>query len=108
MSEIGLPLFGEPDPVPYQGRTATTRAASASGARRALEGRATKLDRLRAIYRTPHTMQDAAQALGVPLSSVCSLTARLQALGEIEAVGTVIHVWPDARTTTRTQWRRRG
>jgi hypothetical protein len=105
---ISAPLFDLFDPVPYQGHSATTRAASASGARRALDGRATKLARLRSLYAVPRTMQDMSAITGWPISSVCSLTARLKALGEIEEAGTATGMFTGGRATTRTQWRRRS
>jgi hypothetical protein len=98
---IGLPLFDEPQ-VPYQGTTATTQAASASGARYALEGRGAKLARLRALYSEPRSMQTIARLTGWPISSVCSLTAALKK--DLREAGSEIQTWPDGRTTTRTQW----
>jgi len=104
---IGLPLFDEPQ-VPYQGASATTRAASASGAVYALEGRGAKLAHLKALYATPHTMQDIAAITGWPISSVCSLTDALKRRGALREAGTVRQTWPDGRTTTRTQWQVQG
>jgi hypothetical protein len=104
MPDLSLPLFDLPDAVPYRGTTASTRAASASGAAYALEGRGAKLARLRALYAEPRTMQDIARITGWPINTVCSLTGALKKRGEIDEAGSEIHRWPDGRTTTRTQW----
>jgi hypothetical protein len=104
MPSFSLPLFDQPDPVPFQGRTAISRAASFSGAVHVAErGRGNQLARIRALWTVPRTMQEIADLTGIPINSMCSLKACLGA--ELEAVDRIRISWPGRRDTTRTRWR---
>jgi len=91
-------LFPE-DTAPHQGLTAATRAASASGARAAAHQRALKIDRVRRLWRQPHTMQEIKELSGYELSTVCSLRACLGL--ELAEVSVQERTWPSGRVTRR-------
>lgn len=98
------PLFDHPEPVPYQGRSQETRAASFSGAVVASQRRGQKLHRLLDVIREqgPLTLNEMAEFTGWPLSSICSLQAALKP--QLETAGyEVVHV--GTRATKRTRWR---
>ncbi len=107
MPAFSLPLFDQPDPVPYQGNTAISREASYSGAVHASETRSANIWKLRQLWREALTINDVAALAHLPVSSVCSLKAAIE--DEIEAVDKEMIIWKSVdgkkRTTFRTRWR---
>lgn len=104
MPALSLPLFDQPDPSYFRGTTARTRRTSASGAKAALQGRATKIATLRRLWAHPRTLQEVAAISGYPLASICSLKKCLES-ELLEEVGEQEKFWPDGRVTRRTVWR---
>jgi hypothetical protein len=102
MPQFETPLFDDVPPTYYQGRTAISRQASASGAVAARADRASKVDRVRRLWRKPYTMQQVQQITGIPLTSICSIKACLDR--ELIAVGSDDKYWADGRVTCRTVW----
>ena len=101
MPQMSAPLFGLFDQAPHQGKTQQTREASASGARAAVVDRKFKIDRVRALWAKPYTMQEIAQISGYPLASVCSLKEMLDREFELVCVGTREKFWDGGRVTKR-------
>ena len=78
MTQPTLPLDPTPARVPtlpHRGRTAVSRACSREAAQRAAGGRPTKTARYLVFLEEhgPASDHQAAAALGVPLSSICSI-----------------------------------
>lgn len=106
MPTFQQPLFDDAPPVPYQGKTAESRASSFSGAVHAATTFTKKTDRYVRILRRrgPTTDQDAADLLHCAIGSVNSIRGSLPK-GLIRSFGKTTKVWPDGkRPTTRTQW----
>jgi hypothetical protein len=102
MAEISLPLFDEPLPTYYQGRTDTSRRASRSGAVHALKGRGEKVATYLQLLRNhgPMTDQDVAAITRWPLASVNSIRASLgDQIVECGDVPSPVRGW-----VTRTRW----
>ncbi len=102
-----MPLFGQPDEVPWQGSEPETRVASLSGAVHAAQNRSTKVQELRRLIgkRGPLTLNQMAEKTGWPLSSICSLHAMLKP--ELQVMGHET-VKVGAHTTYRTRWALKG
>lgn len=115
MSDLSAPLFGFDEPVPYQGRTVESRAASVSGAACVLEGRKDKTARYLALLKAWGALTDhrVAELTGWPLSSVNSIRGTLiedAAVRELPAPivpagHQEIARGNRARKTVRTKWR---
>jgi len=99
---LSLPLFDAVDPTFYRGTTARTKRTSESGALAAQVDRRRKIDRVRAVWTQPRTLNEIAQITGFGLSSICSIKKCLD--GELVEVGEVEKFWADGRVTKRTQW----
>ena len=102
MPEVSMPLFDQPDPTFYRGTTARTKRTSESGALAAQVDRRRKIDRVRAVWTQPRTLNEIAQITGFGLSSICSIKKCLD--GELVEVDEVEKFWGDGRVTKRTRW----
>lgn len=97
VSPMGVPL------PPFQGKTPRSAHASYTGAVKAQERRSINLERLRALWVEPFTMEQVAAITCLPLASICSLKACIE--DELEVVDMVPQTWPTGRQTKRCRWR---
>ena len=95
--------FSRADLPPINGRTVKARHASYTGAVHALKSRSANLVALRQLWREPRTLNEISVLSGLPVSSVCSLKAALEA--ELEVVDFETVEWSHGRTTKRCRWR---
>jgi hypothetical protein len=86
---------------PFEGRTFQARHASYTGALHALETRQSQIDRLREAWVRPLTLNEAAEATGIPLASVCRRKAEMDA--ELVFVEFQTVQWAK-RPTKRSRW----
>lgn len=90
---------------PVSGTTPQARHSSYTGAVHALEARGEKVEALRQLllHHGPLTLNDCADRLRWPLSSVCSLKA---ALGDqVVPDGSELVAWGEGKSTRRTRWK---
>ena len=89
---------------PINGTTPKSRHASYTGAVHALHARSANLVALRQLWREPRTLNEISVLSGLPVSSVCSLKAALDA--ELEIVDFETVEWGEGRRPTkRCRWR---
>jgi len=86
---------------PFEGRTVQSRHASYTGAVHAQETRQSQIARLREVWVTPLTLNEAADATGIPLASVCRRKAEME--HELEFVEFQTVQWA-RRPTRRARW----
>lgn len=103
MPTMSAPLFDLFEPAPFSGSTPSTRACSASGARKALSDGGSKAAHLARIWSQPHTLQAVAAISGYPVNVV---TSRMQTLKKRGLTAVDVHerLWADGSTTKRTVW----
>jgi hypothetical protein len=89
---------------PFEGRTVQAKHASYTGAVHAHETRQSQIDRLRRVWVQPLTLNEAAEATGIPLASVCRRKAEMEQGLEFVEFQTV--QWA-GRSTKRTRWKLR-
>lgn len=92
---------------PIEGRTVQARHASYTGALYAHEKRHTQHAQLREAWRVPRTLNEAADATGIPLASVCRRKAELESELVFVEFQTIDH-GPGKRTTKRARWQLRS
>ena len=96
--------FSRADLPPINGTTLKARHASYTGAVSALKSRSANLTALRQLWREPRTLNEISVLSGLPVSSVCSLKAALEA--ELEIVDWEVVEWGEGRRPTkRCRWR---
>lgn len=103
---LAVSPVGQPRLPPVNGKTPQSRHSSYTGAVRAAEKRSLNIERLRALWVEPFTMDQIAHITCLPLSSICSLKSCIE--DELEIVDMVPQTWPTGRTTKRCRWQLRA
>lgn len=107
MKQAVFGSFYHPEAAPIHGVTAESRASSTTGAACAEETRSRNIVRMRVLWKTAHTLNEMADLMGLPITSICSLKSALEAALTFDSYEHVDH-GPQRKATKRKRWRLRS